>query len=347
MKVTILGAGAMGSALITPLIDNGNQVNLWGTQYDKKILDAISKGKAHPRTNAEVPNEVNIFYPPDLKEAMEGSQIVVLGVSSKGIIPVVDKMSSLVTEDMILMTVAKGLLSDHGKIMMIQEGVRINVPDEISKSIPMVSVGGPSIASQLAHRVPTKVVYASKDREARKTAKNAFQTPYYQIEDSSDINGLQVCLALKNVYSIALAWPAGQAEQTKEKSMSNTKAILFLQALQEMKKVAQEMGGKIETIMGLAGLGDLVLTSETGRNGRFGKLLGTGLNSTEALEKLNEEGVGVVEGYETADKAFQLVKKLVKNANSKIRQFPLLEEIYQVLYQDKPVKEAIDRVCVG
>lgn len=334
----------MGSALTFPLCDNGNEVNLWATKYDKKILNTVSKGEAHPRLNAKLPTKVKIFPPNELKEASKGSNMVVIAVNSEGVLSIAKKIVPLLKEDIILMAIAKGLLMKSGEVLMIEKGLRNELPREIKETVPIVSVGGPSIASELANRSTTAVVYASKNLDIAKIAKETFQTPYYRIEVSDDVKGLGICSALKNVYSIALGWLEGLSEKRGIEEASNTKAILFLQILREMKKITAATGGNPETAMGLAGLGDLITTTTKGRNGMFGKLLGTGLNSTEALKELKKKGVGVVEGYETTNKAHKFAEILEKNGKISTNGFLLLKGIYSVLYESKSVESILEGV---
>jgi len=344
MRVTILGAGAMGSALTVPLCDNGNEVNLWGTKYDKKILNALFKEEAHPRISTKLPTKVKIFPPDKLKGALKDSKIVVIGVNSEGVLPIAKEIVPLLKENMILITIAKGLLVKAGGILMVEEGLRKELPRKIRETIPIVSVGGPSIAKAIANKSMSAVVYASKNVNAAKAAKKIFQTSYYRVEVSDDIKGLEICSALKNVYSIALGWLEGLTEKRDIGKASNAKAVLFLQILREMKKITIAIGGNPETAMGLVGLGDLITTSATGRNGMFGKLLGTGLNTTEALGELKKRGVGVVEGYETTNKAYKFAKILEKDGKISVNDFLLLKGIYSVLYENKSVEKVLKEV---
>jgi glycerol-3-phosphate dehydrogenase (NAD(P)+) len=343
MEVTILGAGAMGSALTFPLSDNGHIVNLWGTEFDNEIIDAISEGKPHPRLGTKMPSNVKVFYHNQLDKAMANSKIIVVGVISDGVGAITGRIASYMKEASIILTVSKGFNKTETGILTLPEVIRENLPKNLKGKIPIVAVGGPSLADELAQKLPTAVVYASKNLEAARVCQKAFRTSYYSVEITDDIVGVELCAALKNVYAIAVGWCDGLAKQKGVKTMTNAKSLLFTQAIEEMTAIVQAAGGKADTVTGLVGVGDLEVTCRGGRNGLFGEYLGAGLNSKEALEEMRRTGKGAVEGYPTTDRAHDLVKQLEKiDAKGLNKRIPLLLETYNVLYQNKQVTRAFD-----
>lgn len=348
MEISILGAGAMGSALTFPLADNGHDITLWGSEYDESILSALRNGNEHPRIGRTLPEGVTLYGPKRLDEAVTEAEILVLGVSSNGVVPVTERISSLLTEDTTLVSIAKGLVEYEDQPWLIQDGILKVLDDKgVTQAPPVVSVAGPSIAKELAERSRTAVAYATKDEEILEKTASAFNTEYYNIKTTTDVKGLEICIGLKNAYSISLAWPDGLTEREKKSSpsnMTNLKAILFLQTMKEIKLLVQLSGGDESTVEGLAGLGDLVTTSSSGRNGSFGRFLGSGMTVSEALEELERQGVGVIEGYETADMGLQLANSVIEDTHYTLEDLPLLHEINQVLYEDKSVEDALDEI---
>lgn len=341
MIVSILGAGAMGSALSIPLTDNGNEVRLWGTEFDVEILDKIVEGNEHPRIGVSLKG-VEIYYPSQLDEALDGAEVILLGVSTAGVLPVFNRISEKL-EDQYLILISKGLLEVDGEILTVPEAIwrlREDLKDRT------VAITGPAIAREVAKRMPTRVVFSSENVEAAREMKKVFETRHYGVEVSNDIKGTEVTSALKNVYSIAIAWIRGY-ESISNAEMSNAKGVIATKAINEIASFIELLGGDRMTAFGLSGFGDLIATFRGGRNGMFGELLGKGYTAKQALDELKRRGVGVVEGYGTAEKAYKLLLKLEAEGKAKKGEFKLLENIYQVLYENKTVPNVLEELIVG
>lgn len=344
MDVTVLGAGAMGSALTVPLSDNHHAVSLWGSSYDEEILSALRDGEKHPRIGVRLPEEVHLYGPDELGEAIDGCDILVLGVSSGGVVPMSERIVPHLTDQHTLVSIAKGILEYGGKPLLVHEGIREVLRSEGMDSLPpVVCMGGPSIASELAERSRTAVGFASDDQTALEETVEAFETDYFNLKPTSDVRGLETCVGFKNAYSISLAWPTGLGEDSSNKK-TNLKAILFLQTIDELERITEAAGGDPETVRGLPGLGDLVTTSSAGRNGTFGKLLGSGMSTDEALGELEDRGVGVIEGYETADLGLERVRAFEEQSDLRLDELPLLQQINRVLYEEGNVEDAVDEI---
>ncbi len=326
MRVVILGAGAMGSALTIPLAER-NEVRLWGTEYDTQLLDLITSGKEHPRIMAKVPKEVEIFYPEVLKDALDGADVIVLSVSTAGVKPILERIKPYLNGREIVVTVTKGLIEEGNKVHIVAEYIEKKLGN------PVVAITGPSIAREVANKNYTKVVFSSKKIDAAKKLKRAFETEYYFIELSDDVIGCELAAAFKNIYSIALAWPNG-LEKSRKVRMNNLRGILFTQALRELAIIVEKFHGRKETIYGLSGIGDMACTAGGGRNGMLGELLGEGKSAKEALEILKERGVGVVEGYQNTPVARKMVRKFE-------HKLPLFRAVYQLLFEEKRIDEVI------
>jgi glycerol-3-phosphate dehydrogenase (NAD(P)+) len=343
-KVTILGAGAMGSAISIPLLDSQNSVNLWGTEYDIQILNSITEGKPHPSLKAIIPKEVNIFYPEELDRALEGSDTVLIAVTSDALRSIVERALPYIKTVTKFVILTKGLYANMGKVSFpskVVEEITMQ-KEEIGKKLKIVSVGGPCIAEELATRVPTAAVYASRHFDAAKECKKNFQTSYYRIHISTDTIGVELCAALKNVYSIAIGWCRGLTEASNLNSMFNLESIMITQAVKEMSIISQRLGGRPDTAFGLAGLGDLNVTVRKigGRNFLFGSLLGKGMSVREALGYLSRKGIHTIEGVSTGLKIYDLLTKEA-NIRDVLDKIPLLRLIVDVINGNIQIKEAI------
>ncbi len=333
MRVSILGAGAMGAALTIPYSEK-NDVVLWGTEYDRAILDKISKGEEHPRIGTKVAAD-EILYPDELEKALN-SDIILIGVSTEGVMGVFRRIERHIHEQ-ILITIAKGFI-ERDEILTIPEAIweeREDLKDRI------VAVTGPSIAREVAMKLPTHVTYSCTSDETLDAVKKSLETHFYRIETSTDIIGCEVGSALKNVYSIAISWVRG-IESRKHVTMNNLKGIIVSMALREISQIVVAKGGKWESVYGFTGIGDLIATFRGGRNGMFGELLGKGYDVKSALKELEEKGVGVIEGYVNASRAYRLAEELDSKGKLKLEDLRLLNGINDVLYHDGSAEEIID-----
>lgn len=326
MRVTILGAGAMGGALTIPLTEKGNEVRLWATEYDRRVLKLLEEGEEHPRIGVKIPSKVSLFRPEQLEDALEGAEAIIIAVSSEGIKPVLEDVRGLVDAAHKIVAVTKGLIEVGGKILTVTQTIKRLLGNNFKPTY----VSGPSIAKEVARKLYTNVVYSCEDMKTVSQIKGAFETPYYRITLSTDVIGAEMCAALKNVYAIAMGILDGLAE-AKGSSMENAKATLFLRSVAEMAKVTKALGGMEETAYSLSGISDLLVTIRGGRNGMFGKLLGKGFEVKEALREMARRGVGVIEGYVTAKRGYEMLTESRRLTPSEI---PIFYNIYKLLYED-------------
>ncbi|MEK6807597.1 MAG: NAD(P)-binding domain-containing protein, partial [Nanoarchaeota archaeon] len=276
-NLTILGAGAMAAAISVPLARNGHAVNICGTEFDKSIIDALKAGQPHPTLKATI--KANFFYENELEAALKDSEIVVFAVTSSGLRSTARKAKPFLANQIII-NVAKGF--DSGQTM-------IEVLEQELPGLQKVTIAGPSIAAEVAQEHRTHVVFASKEKSAAKLCKKVFQNKNYRVEVSNDAIGAEICSALKNVYAIAINIGKN----------NNHRSALFTQSLAEMSEFVKAFGGKAKTVYGLAGLGDLHVTSQGGRNGMLGQAIASGKKPSEALAELKEKNI-TVEGYAAA-----------------------------------------------
>jgi len=318
----------MGTALVTPLAHNNHQVRLWGTERDGLIIEALRAGNAHPRLGISIPADVRTFTFEERAEAFHEAEVVVVAITSDSVRAVLSRLAPLPGVLQVVVTVAKGF--DAGPA---GNDVQL-LPDTIAEFItaPVVAVGGPSKANEVARGLPTAVVFGSLDAAAIEFAREVFATPRYRIEPTDDIAGLEVAAAMKNAYAIALGVADG-LEQRTGLPHHNLRAALFPRAVTEMGVLACAAGGRAETVFGLAGTGDLQVTITSGRNRLLGERIGRGDSPTDAVQALASGGT-TVEGYRAADFGYRCYRQAVDAAILAEGELPLLDALWRVLYCD-------------
>ena len=350
-NVTILGAGAMGSALTTPLRKNGHNVNLWGTHLDTKIIDQLKKDGTHIKHKCKLEDGINYFYNEELEEAMKDADLVIMGITSDGLASVFKKAIPYLKEGMVVGSVAKGFeydLKDKDKVIILPDILEELLPENLVSKIPFVFVGGPCKAVEVVWECPNSVDYASKDIEAAKYMRSLLVTDKYNVGISSDVIGLEICAAMKNAYSIGL----GMAEGFKEldgKLNNNCKAALFTFAVAEMGVLTKAMGGSYSSVIGQPGVGDLEITCEAGRNRILGEVCGGGMPGTKAIKKMRDEDI-TVEGYNAIKFAWELIPQLEEKGVLDRSKLPFLQALYEILFEDKNAYDTIVKVmnkCTG
>ena len=313
MRVTVLGAGAWGTALAKILQENGNAVTLW----DKNAASL-----------AEIQNGRNEKYLPgvvlptdwktqtDFKSAIGGAECVVLAIPSQAFREVSAKLKG---HPGIFVSVTKGIEFETGDTMS-------RILREQAPADRVVALSGPSFAREVALGIPTTIVCACESDGTAKTVQGLFHRPEFRIYRSTDILGVEYGGALKNVIAIGAGVGDGLGYG------DNTKAGLVSRALAEMKRLGVACGAKPETFNGLSGLGDLMLTcfSKQSRNRDLGERLGRG----ETMAAIQASHPKLAEGYPTARSAHRLAKE------KKIAT-PIIDEVHAMLYEGKNPKQAV------
>ena len=333
-RVAILGAGDMGSALATPLAANGHEVRLWGTLLDANIVTAFGVGQPHPRLGTLLPAGARVFGAGEADAALTEVDAAVVAVTSDGVRPVVSALAPLLAAVPLVVTVAKGF--DPGPA---GDDIRL-LPEVIAEHVgaPVVGVGGPSKANEVARGIPTAVVFAGLPAAVR-LARDLFATPAYKVEPSGDLTGVELAAALKNAYAIALGVADG-LEQRTGIPHHNLRAALFPRAVAEMGRLIRAGGGDAATAVGLAGSGDLQVTITSGRNRLLGERIGLGTTGTEAVADLRDAGI-TVEGYAATDFGHRLAQRLAARDPAEPLDLPLLGALWSVLYEDAPALETL------
>jgi len=286
---TVLGAGMMGSALCVPLCDRGHQVRLVGTHLDGEIVAALQSGRAHPTLGLRLPAAVRPMAFERFGEALEGAEVVALGVSSAGAQWAGAQLGDRALGDRPLFMITKGLHFDGDRLLPMVEVVRAAM-GAAGAGVQPAAITGPCIAGELARRVPSSVVLSGRDEGATERIAELLRTDYYRLWTSTDVVGHGACAALKNAYAMGIAFGAGlhksRGGQPGSLAMHNYESAVFAQAVVETRRIVVALGGRAESVVGLSGVGDLDVTTNGGRTGRFGALLGEGLSVAQAVERM-------------------------------------------------------------
>jgi glycerol-3-phosphate dehydrogenase (NAD(P)+) len=312
-KIVILGAGNMGTALAVVLGEKEtNEVVLWSVEED--VVADINSNNTNSKYLEGVKLRSSIKASGDLKTSLTNADFAVFSVPSNIVRVVAEQAKGLIPEKAVIVDIGKGLEKNSDK--RLSEVLNEFFPN------PIVVIGGPSIANELGRKAPTFVVFASEKEDVLSSAKSVFETDYYKISLSTDVVGVELCGALKNIIAIMAGVVDGLGYST------NTKAGVISNGLEELGLIVEKMGGLKSTVYSLAGLGDLVVTctSPHSRNRRFGELIAKGKSKDEARELIGQ----VVEG----EKAVVIAKKIIDEFKLDT---PLIEKVYKIIVlNEKP-----------
>lgn len=315
--ISVIGAGSWGTALAVVLHKNGHKVTLWSI-LEQEIAMLKEKHEQVDKLPGVKLSEDMVFTT-DIKQAVEGKDMLVLAVPSPFTRSTSKTMASFVKEGQLIVSVAKG----------IEENTQMTLSEIMKEEIPQCEVAvlcGPSHAEEVGIGLPTTLVAGAKKKETAELVQNTFMNETLRIYSSPDILGMEIGASLKNVIALA----AGMADGLGYGD--NTKAALITRGISEMGRLALAMGAKFETVSGLTGMGDLIVTcaSKHSRNRKAGMLMGQGYTMQQAMDEVKM----VVEGVYSAKAAIALAQKYQVS-------MPIIEQVNEVLFEDKPAKEAV------
>jgi len=339
-KIVIIGAGAMGSAFALPCLDNNHDINIVGTHLENEFIDNLRKNKnLHPGLNTIIPDGIKIFKFDNFDNILNSNvDLIVLGISSKGIEWASNQLSRIYKNKKIpnLLMLTKGLSIHENKYELLVDKLERLLASKGINEVNISAVGGPCLAAGLANRVHSSVVVANKDIQTAKKIADMLNTNYYHTSHSNDLNGVEVAAAIKNIFSMAVGAAKGLcsnniSDDVREKNYLNTASALIKQSIHEMEIFVEHLKGKKETVKGLAGLGDLYVSSGGGRNAKMGSFIGGGLTYSEAkktkMEKVTVEG---------ADLAKEIAKKVNQDFDKKT--LPLMLGMIDAVVDDKKLE---------
>lgn len=321
-KVAIIGAGSWGTALSLVLHNNGHEVTVWS------IVDAeirmLKEKHEHLDKLPGVKLPETMQFTTDLQDAVSEKEYLILAVPSVYTRSTAKSMAPFVKEGQVIVCVAKGIEEDTLKTLS----------DIVEEEIPIADVAvmcGPSHAEEVGIGLPTTVVAGARKKQVAEGIQDIFMNDAFRVYTSPDVLGMELGGSLKNVIALA----AGMADGLGYGD--NTKAALITRGISEIGRLALKMGANNETLSGLTGIGDLIVTCESkhSRNRRAGMLIGQGYTTQDAMDEVKM----VVEGVYSAKAAIALAKKYDVD-------MPIIEAVNQVLFEGKPAKEAVHELMV-
>lgn len=321
-KVGIIGAGSWGTALAVVLTDNGHEVTLWSV-----LEDEIAMLQRYHEQKDKLPGvklSETIVFTTDLNRAVFGMDLVVLAVPSPFTRSTAKNMAPIVRQNQIIVSVAKG----------IEENTLMTLTDIVEEEIPAADVAvlcGPSHAEEVGQRLPTTLVAGARTKKTAEYVQGVFMNDVFRVYTSPDMLGMELGGALKNVIALAAGMTDGLGLG------DNTKAALITRGITEIGRLALAMGAKLETISGLTGIGDLIVTcaSRHSRNRKAGMLIGQGYTMQQAMDEVKM----VVEGVYSAKAAIALGEKYQVD-------LPIIEQVNAVLFENRPAKEAVTELMM-
>jgi glycerol-3-phosphate dehydrogenase (NAD(P)+) len=319
--VAVVGAGSWGTALAIVLADNGYNVRLWGHKEAqiKELNEQHTNDKYLP--GVDLPSTI-VGYS-SLEKALADINTLILAVPTKAIREVMSQIRSIVEQPVTIVHVSKGIEPDTFK--RVSEVIKEEIPSDLLKDVVVLS--GPSHAEEVSRRQPTTVTVACENLKAAEEIQDMFINQNLRVYTNLDVVGVEIGGALKNIIALAAGITDGLGYG------DNAKAALITRGLAEIARLGVAMGASPLTFAGLTGIGDLIVTctSVHSRNWRAGNLLGKGQSLDEVLENMGM----VVEGVRTTKAAYQLANKM--NVS-----MPITNALYDVLFNNKNPKEAVD-----
>ena len=321
-KISVAGAGSWGTALAILLHDNGHEVILWSALKDEVSMLSEKREHESKLPGVKIPEEIAITD--DLETTLKDRDLIVLAVPSPFTRSTARSMKNLVRKGQIIVNVAKGI--DENTLMTLSEIIEEEIPQA---NVAVLS--GPSHAEEVGRKMPTTCVAGARTKETAEYIQGLFMSPVFRVYTSPDILGIELGGALKNVIALA----AGTADGLG--CGDNTKAALITRGIAEIKRLGVAMGAHAETLTGLSGIGDLIVTcaSVHSRNRKAGYLIGKGYTMQEAMDEVKM----VVEGVYSAKAALALSRKYHV-------EMPIVEEVNQVLFEGKSPKDALGELMM-
>ena len=321
-NVGVMGAGSWGTALALLLHSNGHQVTVWSINVEE--VEMLSKEREHKSKLPGVKIPEDMVFTSDMETAIKEKDFLVLAVPSAFTRGTARNMKPFVKEGQIIVDVAKG----------IEEDTLMTLSQQIEEEIPQANVAvlsGPSHAEEVGRGLPTAVVIGAKTEETARYLQEMFMNHVFRVYISSDMLGMELGGALKNVIALAAGIADGMGYG------DNTKAALITRGIAEIARLGVKMGGAIESFTGLTGIGDLIVTcaSVHSRNRKAGYLMGQGKTMEEAMAEVKM----VVEGVYSAKAAAKLGKKYGVA-------LPIVDKVNEVLFEGKDPKEAVDELML-
>lgn len=321
-NITFLGGGSFGTALAKLLSGKKYEITIW--DRNEKVIEEINTNRTNSKYLKDIILDKNVKGVTDIDEAISSADYIILSVPSHAIREVCSKISSKVSKEQIIISIAKGI--EEQTKMRLSEVIKEELPDN-----PVVVLSGPSHAEEIAVNIPTTLVATSENMHYANLVQDLFMTANLRVYTNDDIIGVEIGGAVKNIIALGSGICDGLGYG------DNSKAALMTRGMSEIVRIGTILGGKRETFYGLTGMGDLIVTctSMHSRNRRAGILIGKGVKSEEACKTVGM----VVEGIIACEAFFELKEQL--NVY-----MPITDTLYKVLFENKDVKAAVKELMV-
>ena len=325
MNICVLGAGTWGIALSALLSKNGHAVTVWSA-IENEIAELSERGVHKNLPGVILPKEIN--YTVDIASAISGCEMLLFAVPSEFIRQTARRAAPYLTDGIIIVNASKGI--ERGTLFTLTEVIA----DEARKENPdiafdIVALSGPTHAEDVAHGLPSSIVSACENEDVSRRVAAAFANTCMRVYTNTDVLGVEISGALKNIIAIAAGINRGMGFG------DNAGAMLMTRGIAEITRLGLKMGCRRRTFMGLAGIGDLIVTctSRHSRNNRCGELIGKGLSYEEALLEIGM----VVEGYHALEAAMELSRKYET-------EMPITEAVYDTIKNGIAPLDAMKRL---
>ena len=319
-KIGVIGAGAWGTALAMLLADKGHDVTLW--MFEKDLADETARTRENRVYLPGFTLPASIKITASLETAVKDTPAVLSVVPSHTVRSVAKQFAQFLSKDAVIISASKGI--EIESLMPLSEVFKDVLAPHHHHNLCFLS--GPSFAKEVAQKMPTAVALASLDPAVGRKAQELFSNAYFRVYTNTDVTGVELAGSLKNVVAIAAGVLEGLGYGY------NTMAALLTRGLAEMARLGVAMGGNMQTFLGLAGMGDLVLTCTGGLSRN--RTLGTRLGKGEKLDDIMKSAKTVAEGIKTTKAARDLAKKYHIH-------MPIVEEVYHILYEGKDPRRAL------
>ncbi len=323
MNISILGTGGWGTALGILLYNNRHNVTMW--EFEKEYAHTLDEFRENFYYLPKVKIPLKIAITNDINAAVINTDLIVISTPTQYIRHVIEQIKDIDFRNKTILSVSKGI--ENHSLMTVSQ-VFLDVFKNISKKNIAV-LSGPSHAEEVAKKIPTAVVAASYDMKNAEKVQKAFSNKYFRVYGSSDVIGVELGGALKNVIAIAagIADGAGFGD--------NTKAAIMTRGIREITRLGVHLGAEENTFIGLSGIGDLIVTcmSKLSRNRFVGEEVGKGRRLKDVLAEMKM----VAEGVATTESTHELAKKLGV-------ELPIIEQVYSVLFLGKNPHRATEKL---
>jgi len=320
--ITIIGSGVMGSAMSFPAITNGHTVRLVGTELDREIIEHAKETGYHLILERWLSEKIEYYQIGELEQALINTDLIISGVSSFGVDWFSENIIPILPKNIPVLSVTKGMINQP-------DGSLMSYPLYYSKKatdMDFCAVGGPCTSYELADLDFTHICFCGNNIKSLQKIKNMLETPYYNISLTTDIEGLECAVALKNIFALAVTLAVGLSLKQGEILHYNSQAALFGQSIREMRKLLNLFGYNDDNIV--YGAGDLYVTVFGGRTRKIGTLLGLGYSYKAAMNELS--GI-TLESVVIAKRTGEAVLTQIQNRKADKSNFPLLLHIYDII----------------